>query len=111
MADSLNDLFTDINKIDPFGPYRRREMKVEVVNGEKLITQITHIESAIGGVMHVIDEVKYLCQDCQVAWLTPGINAFMRDNKILCDQCLKKAKIKSFLKLFWGPFIKFNRNK
>ena len=107
MADLPDDLFAGINKPDPFGPYQRREIRVEVVNGQQRTMQLTHIESTVNGVLNVIDEVRYLCEDCQVAWITPGVDCFVYDNKILCERCLRKAKIKSFLKPLWSPFVKF----
>jgi hypothetical protein len=111
MPDNLYDIFENINKIDPFGPTQTREMKVEVVNGEERIAQITRIEKEIDGVMNVLEEVRYLCQGCGVEWVTPGLDGFSQNKRVLCKKCSKKAKIKSFLKPFWGPFVKFDENK
>jgi DNA-directed RNA polymerase subunit RPC12/RpoP len=111
MADSLNDLFTDINKMDPFSPYRRREMKVERLNGEELMVQVTHIENEVGGVLNVIEDVRYLCQSCGIEWVTPGLDGFSKNGKILCPKCSRKAMIKKLLKPLWSPFIKFDESK
>jgi hypothetical protein len=112
MADSLDDLFADANKFDPFGPYRRREMKVEVVNGEERVVQITHIESQISGVLNIIDEVRFLCQGCGIEWVSPGFDGFSKTGgKILFPKCSRKAVLKALLKPLWSPFIKFDGNK
>ncbi len=112
MADNLYDLFEKSNAFDPFGPYSSRETRTQVINGVQRVIRHIHIEGRNpDGVTNMIDEDQFLCQECEVAWTTPGINAFMKDNKILCEQCLKKAKIKSILKALWSPFIKFKENK
>lgn len=112
MADDLDGIFGRGSVADPFGPYSSRETKAEVVNGVERLTRHVHIEGKTPeGFANVIDEDQYLCQECQVVWLTPGVNAFVRDDKILCEKCLTKAKIKSFLKPFWSPFVKFPENK
>ena len=111
MADLSDDLFGQINKIDPFGPYRRRETKVERVNGEERMVQITHIESEMGGVLNVIEEVRYLCQACGIEWVTPGLDGFSKNGKILCQKCSRKEMIKKLLKPLWSPFIKFDEIK
>ena len=110
MADLSDDLFGN-DKIDPFAPYRRREMKVEVVNGEERIVQFTRIESQIGGILNVIEEVRYLCQACGIEWVTPGLDGFSKNGRILCPKCSKRAKIKSFFKPLWSPFLKFDERK
>ena len=100
------------NTIDPNGPYQRREVKVEVVNGEERIIQIFHSE-VIGpdGITNVINEIRYLCQGCRMVWLLPGTDALTWNEKILCAKCSKKAKIKGFLKPLWSPFAKFDEKK
>jgi len=112
MNDNLHDFLGKGNIPDPFGPYTSRETRREVINGVERITRHVHIEGRTPeGFTNVIDEEQYLCQECQLAWLTPGVNAFIRDNKVLCEKCLTKAKIMSFFKPLWSPFVKFPQNK
>ena len=111
MADLSDDLFGGINKTDTFGAYRRREMKLEIVNGRERMVQITRIESEIGGVLNEIEEVRYLCQNCGIFWVTPGLDGFSKNGKILCPRCSRKDMIKRLSKPIWGLFIKLDENK
>jgi DNA-directed RNA polymerase subunit RPC12/RpoP len=111
MADFTDDLFGGTNKTDTFGAYRRREMKVVAVNGKECMVQITHIESEIGGVLNEIEEMRYLCQDCGISWVTPGLDGFSKNGKILCPRCSRRDTIKKLLKPLWSPFIKLEENK
>lgn len=111
MADLFDDLFGNTNKIDPLGPTQTREMKVEVVNGEERIVQTARIEREIDGALNVIEEVRYLCQGCGVKWVTPGLDGFSQNKRVLCKKCTKKSKIIRFLKFLLGPFVKFDESK
>jgi hypothetical protein len=111
MADNLYDIFENINKIDPFGPTQTQEMKVEVVNEEERILQTTRIEREIDGALNVIEAIRYVCQGCGIEWVTPGLDGFSQNKRVLCKKCSKKAKIKTFLKPFWGLFVKFDESK
>ena len=108
--DDLNALFG--NTIEPNSPYRSRELRVEVVNGEERITQVFHAE-VIGpdGILNIVDEIRYLCQGCRMVWLLPGTDVLTWKDRILCPRCSRKAKIKGFLKPLWSPFAKFDEKK
>ncbi len=117
MSDKLNDLFEEINKIDQpnqtnqSGSYTREEMKHEVANGVERIVKITRIQiPSQDGLLNVIEEIRYLCQKCN-SWILLGADGFTNDEKILCEKCSHKAKIRTFLKPLWSPFIKFDAKK
>ena len=107
MANNPEDLFENMNRNDPLGPYRSQEMKVEVIDEEERITQVIHIETEIDGISSVIDQVRYLCQSCGVEWVTPGLDGTTKNRKVLCKKCSRKAKIKAIFKPLWSPFVKF----
>lgn len=111
MTDILDDLFGNINKIDPLGPYQSREMKVEVVNGEERLVEVTRTERETEGVWNVTEQIRYLCQSCGTGWVTPGLDGFSQNKRVLCNKCSRKTKIKRILKPFWSPFIKFEDDK
>ena len=116
MPDNLNDFFEEINRIDQPQPaqsvgYTRQEIKFEVVNGVERVIQITRIQIPNpDGLLNVIEEIRYLCQECR-SWILLGADGFTNDKKILCEKCSHKAKIKSLLKPLWSLFIKFDEKK
>jgi len=87
-------------------------MKVEVVNGVERVMQIIRIQVPNpDGSLNIIEEIRYLCQGCKTAWVVLGSDSFTNDEKILCEKCSHKAKVRSFLKPLWSPFVKFEEKK
>ena len=119
MPDNLNDFFEEINKIDQpanqsaqSGAFTRREMKVEIVNGVERVMQIVRIQVPNpDGFLDIIEEIRYLCQGCNSAWVALGSDRFTNEGRLLCEKCSHKANVKSFLKPLWSLFIKFEEKK
>jgi formylmethanofuran dehydrogenase subunit E len=112
MADFVDEIYEQKNIVDDQEPLYMQETKKEVVNGAELWVQNIHLEGkSQAGVLSVIDETKYLCQDCGLVWVIIGQNAFVNDKKILCKTCAKKEKLWHLLKPLWSLFIKFDGNK
>ena len=118
MADNLTDIFEKINaseqpdQINQTGVYESRIRKVERSPSGERIVEIVRIQKVDqSGILNVIEEIRYLCQGCNSVMVTPGIDKFTNDEKILCEKCSRKAKIRSLSKPLWGLFIKFGEKK
>jgi len=112
MADFVDEVFEQKNVVDEQEPLFTQETTKEVVNGTERWVQNIHLEGkSQAGVQNVIDETRYLCQNCGLVWGTPGLNAFANDEKILCQACAGKARMWRLLKPLWSLFVKFDGDK
>jgi len=112
MADLEDEVYEQKNVVDDQEPLYTQETKKEVVNGAERWVQNIHLEGkSQAGVLNVIDGTRYLCQDCGLVWVIPGINAFINDAKVLCQTCARKARMLHLLKPLWSLFVKLNGAK
>ncbi len=112
MADFVDELYEEKNVVDDQEPLYTQETTKEVVNGMERWVQHIHLEGkSRAGVQNVIDETRYLCQDCGLVWVIPGVNAFVNNEKILCQACAGKARKWRLLKPIWSIFVKFDDDR
>jgi hypothetical protein len=101
------NFFNQNMELQGFGLYRRREVKVDVVDGVPRIVEELY-QQALGpdGVPTILACPRYLCQGCGTAWIVLGLDGFWWKNLVLCRKCLRSARFKWFLKPFWSLFVR-----
>jgi hypothetical protein len=111
MAYEDNDLSGLIGSfVEPNGPFRSSELRVEIVNGEERVMRILHGEiRGPDGIINVMDQIVYLCQGCHAVWLTPGTDELSWNGRVLCGRCTRTARFWNFLRPLLAPFFKFDQ--